>query len=143
MRKLTTLLFPLLLFAYQVGDKVDSDILRQLKSDSKIVVVDFFASWCHSCAKELPQLQNFSYPKTEIVGVDVDEDVEAGRAFRKRLGLTIKTVEDPEGKIVSKFNPVGVPAIYIIVDGQVRDIIVGARDDIASVLKNHLARIAR
>jgi len=52
--------FPLLLqplFAYELGSSVDEKILTTLKiNDNKIYIVDFFASWCHSCEKEIPDL---------------------------------------------------------------------------------------
>ena len=43
--------------AYQVGDSVDPQLLKALNIDNqKITLVDFFASWCTSCKKELPEL---------------------------------------------------------------------------------------
>ncbi len=35
------------LFAYQVGDMIDKEIVKELDIDNKIYVVSFFASWCH------------------------------------------------------------------------------------------------
>lgn len=134
-----TLLFTGYSFAYEVGDKLDASIIEQLKIDqNKIIVVDFFASWCHSCKKEIPLVSRLNTKldksRVEIIGIDVDRKLEDGVAFQKSLQadarLNFRVVNDPKNEIIKMFKPLGMPALYIIKNGQIVDIIFGAVDNI-------------
>lgn len=136
-----------MLFAYQKGDSVDISVQKQLGMDEKkIYVVDFFASWCNSCKIEIPLISKaeelVDKEKVEIIGVDIDKDIEKGIAFQKSLkvkkALTFRVVNDVENKIVAAFSPVAMPALYIIKKGIVVDSIIGAKDGIDSVLLEKL-----
>ncbi len=123
MKKLALLLVALSLFG------MDKALLQKLGIQERgVYVVDFFASWCHSCQKELLLLNSMN--SVEIVGVDVDENIDEGKTFVKKLGLKFKVIYDPKGEIVSKFDPPGIPALYIIKDGEVVRSIIGARPHI-------------
>ena len=139
MKKSISLLFFVILlsnlYAYKVGDTLDPKITKTLKLDnSKITVIDFFASWCLSCKKELPLInrlhQNSDAEKIEILGIDTDKEIEKGEAFQKELGLKFRVYNDTTQEIIAAFDPVGMPACYIIKDGKVVDAIFGALSDI-------------
>ncbi len=53
----------------------------------KIYVIDFFASWCESCKKEMPLLikvsKEMDREKFELIGVDVDEDIKMVKSFKE------------------------------------------------------------
>jgi len=136
-------LFSLFLWGYEIGDPVDPQIASRLHLQKGTQVLLFFASWCHSCARELPQLKDFSSPGVELVGVDVDEDLRAARRFQKKLSLPFRVINDPQGEIISQFNPVAIPAIYIVSDGVVKDRIIGSHPDIRALLQERLRRIER
>ena len=138
------LLFITNLQAYEKGDAVSSEILKTLNIDSsKITVVDFFASWCVSCKHELPLVNKvhstMDKEKFEIVGVDTDKEVEKGKAFQKELGLEFKVYNDDKQEVIKAFDPIGMPALYLIKDGKVIDSLMGAVDDIDKVLTDRLA----
>lgn len=130
--------------AYDVGDKVPEVISKQLKLDpKKISVVDFFASWCTSCEKEIPLLQAMPLnPKTAIlIGVCTDEELADGLAFQKKLGITFAVTNDQQQQIVAAFNPLGMPAIYLIHQGQVKARFYGAMADIDKKIQQAINRI--
>ncbi len=128
------------IWAYDIGDRVNRTILAQLGiDDTNVTVVDFFASWCEGCRHELPQIEVLSKSGVSVRGVDVDEDVAKGRAFQKALGLTFPVIDDPKGEIIDKFDPVGMPALYIIKAGRVTDKVIGTRADIGKMLQEKLA----
>jgi cytochrome c biogenesis protein CcmG, thiol:disulfide interchange protein DsbE len=133
------------LFAYNVGDTIDDKTAKILNIESGIAVVDFFAAWCISCKKELPLIQKLSSKLessgVKIVGVDNDEDLNEGIAFQKELGLEFFIYNDTNQEIVSKFEPVGMPAIYYIKDKKVVKTIFGAVDNIDKVILNDLKGI--
>jgi len=142
----TLLLFLLLfspLFAYEQGSHVDEDILSTLQiNDDRTYIVDFFASWCHSCEEEIPDLndwhKNLDKRKYELIGIDIDKDIEKAKAFQESLELSFRVINDTNQKIVSVFKPIGMPSLYIIKDKKVLHVIVGAIDDIDEVLSNYL-----
>ncbi len=141
------LLFVSGIFAYDIGDKIDEDVASKLglKSD-KIYVLDFFASWCGSCKKEMPLLsalnKNIDKNRVEIIGIDADENPKKGMAFqdemKKKGSLNFRVYNDPKGEIVSKFNPVGFPAVYIVKDLKVVSAHMGAKDHIDRVISKEI-----
>ncbi|MFK2821803.1 TlpA family protein disulfide reductase [Arcobacter sp. YIC-80] len=137
---LLILLIPKSLLAYKLGDKLDDDVIKKLgiKNDN-ITIVDFFASWCASCEKELPlinKLHKEEKEKITFIGVATDKDVNEGKAFIKRLGITFNVISDSEYEIVNKFQPIGMPALYYIKNGTVVKILYGAIDNVDEVIKN-------
>ncbi len=146
----TILLFSSLLFSYQKGDIVSSEIKDKLEmKDNKIYVIDFFASWCASCKREMPYLSKVNdtidKSKIELIGIDVDEDLKKGQTFQKELReakkLNFRVVDDPKGEIVKLFEPVGMPGLYIVKDGKVVDFLFGARDNIDKLLLDVLKEL--
>lgn len=127
------------LFAYQKGDTVDIALQKHLdmKTD-KIYIIDFFASWCTSCKKEIPLISKVNTrldkDHIEIIGIDVDKDEKKAVVFQEKLTsegkLNFRVINDPMNLIVAKFNPIGMPALYYIKDGRVVNIIYGAVDNI-------------
>ena len=144
MRLLSILLFSsLLLFGYQKGEVLGSDMVKELGlKNNKIYVIDFFASWCISCKREMPLLiklnSDIDHTKVSFIGVDVDEEINDGKEFQKELNINFKVIDDPNGKIVGKFNPAGVPAIYIIKNGKIVAVEIGAKDHIDKIIQKHI-----
>ena len=129
--------------SYEVGDVIDKDIARQLNVPAgKIAVVDFFASWCASCAKEVPGIKRFIKQdvdkKAQVIGVDVDEVLEDGLIFQKNLGVDFTVINDTEQKIIGAFSPIGMPALYYIVDNKVVGKRIGAIHKIDEQIKKDL-----
>ena len=133
------------LWSYQNGDKVDADIAHSLHLDTdKVYVIDFFASWCISCQHELPLIQKLSQTldqkKVKVLGIDVDEDIQKAKAFQKEMKLTFTVFDDPKGKIIKHFDPVGMPAIYLVKEGKVVSMILGAKDDIDKIIRQEIEK---
>lgn len=129
--------------AYQAGDNLSPLAQKQLKMDpNELTIVDFFAEWCVSCREELPEVntlaQQLAGRGVSVVGVDVDEDVAMGKAFQKKLGLTFRVVNDPQQVLVDDFQPIGMPALYYIYQGQVLKVRYGAINHIRQVIIDDL-----
>jgi len=114
---------------FTVSDGTDTIRLSQYRG--KIVLLNFWASWCGPCVQETPALQQLHHdrPDLQIVGVSVDTDETAYRRFLKRFQVDIPTVMDPEQKAAKLYHTDGWPETYIIDrDGIVRRKIVGDPD---------------
>ena len=130
-----TSILALSLQAYKIGDKIEPEISKILKLDnSKITVIDFFASWCISYEKELPLVnslhKNSDSKKIEVLGIDTDKNIKDGLSFQKKLALDFRVHNDSTQEVIAAFDPIGMPACYIIKDGKVVDAILGAVDNI-------------
>ena len=131
------------LWAYQPGDTVSPKVMQELGlQQDKSYIIDFFASWCISCKHELPLIEKLSRTlhtqNIEVVGVDVDENVQQAKAFQQELGLTFPVVNDPQGGIIKHFDPVGMPAVYIVKNAKVTHMILGAKDHIDRLILSAL-----
>ncbi len=135
------------LFAYGENDTISQEMQQKLQLQSeKITIIDFFASWCGSCKKEIPYIskvnKSLDKNKYEIIGIGVDKDINEGLAFQKELkaqgDLNFRVINDPENEIVKAFNPIGMPALYYIKNNKVLKILYGAIDDIDEVILSDL-----
>jgi len=147
-----TLLLSSLLFSYQEGDTVSQNIQNELNiKEDKIYIIDFFASWCKSCKKEIPYIskvhQKVDPSQVEIIGIDVDKDIEKAKSFQKKLkaknALTFRVINDPQNSIVKEFNPIGMPALFYIQNNKVVHVIYGAVDNIDKIILNDLKRLKK
>ena len=80
--------------------------LNQLRG--KIVVLQFTASWCSVCRKEIPHLESeiwqaFKDKNFILIGVDYDEPLAKVQAFHKEMRVTYPFALDPGAKIFHHF----------------------------------------
>ncbi|HKF00076.1 MAG TPA: TlpA disulfide reductase family protein [Actinomycetes bacterium] len=90
--------------------QLDAD-LRRLRG--RVVVVNFWASWCVPCRTELPALQRvsraFAGRPVSIIGVDASDERPAGLALLRELGVTFPTVFDRGGRIMRGWGVASLP----------------------------------
>jgi thiol-disulfide isomerase/thioredoxin len=98
----------------------------------KVVVLNFWASWCLECRTETPMLERiqreFASRGLAIVGVNVRESRDAVGRYARELGLTYPLVLDPDGKITGLYGVVGLPATFVVGrDGRAVALAIGPR----------------
>ena len=96
------------------GTPVDLAALR-----GKVVVVNFWASWCNpACYEEAPVLERGwrTYRDRDVVvlGVDIQDKDEAGLKFIRDFSLTFPNAPDPAGKVSVDYGVYGVPETFFI-----------------------------
>jgi cytochrome c biogenesis protein CcmG/thiol:disulfide interchange protein DsbE len=84
----------------------------------QVVVINFWASWCDSCADEAPDLERAWHDYRDqgvvYVGVDyMDSDAE-GRKFIERYGITYPNGPDLGNRISDMYRIAGTPETFII-----------------------------
>lgn len=130
-------------FSYEVGDTISDDISKKLNlPEQKVVIIDFFASWCLSCEKEIPEMHKFieedTAKKTQVIGIDVDEELKEGLAFQKKLNISFPVINDQNQEIISAFSPIGMPAMYFVIDNKIVGKRIGAVDHIDEKIRQDL-----
>ena len=84
----------------------------------KVVLVDFWATWCEPCLKELPELeklrQQLAAQGVVIVGVSIDKERRNAQDLAARFGLKFTLLHDPEGKVAELYDPPKMPTSYAI-----------------------------
>jgi cytochrome c biogenesis protein CcmG/thiol:disulfide interchange protein DsbE len=101
---------------FTVQDGTNSVTLHNLRE--KVVVLNFWATWCPPCLQELPSLEQlqtrFKDRGVEVVGVSVDVDGKAYQQFLKDHKVDFLTVRDPDQKANTLYGTFKFPETYII-----------------------------
>lgn len=115
------------------GGTVDAKQVSMTELRGKVVVVNFWATWCLECRQEMPALERLYRELAAqgfvIVGVNVREKKDTAQRYAKELGLTFPLVLDPDGKINALYGVVGLPATFLIGrDGRAVAFAIGPRE---------------
>lgn len=112
----------------EIGASVPSYRATSLDGDSvslgaqrgKVVLLNVWATWCHPCRTEIPELQalhdRYQSQGLELVGVSVDADGsdDAIRGFLEEFRMTYPVWRDPDERVSAQFLVIGVPATFLI-----------------------------
>jgi cytochrome c biogenesis protein CcmG/thiol:disulfide interchange protein DsbE len=102
-------------------------VLAELRG--KAAVVNFWATWCTPCRREMPLLADAHRrlgDRMAIVGVDVKDNRDEAIRFLGELGVDYPSAYDPEASAAASFDIVGLPVTVLVgADGRVLDRITG------------------
>lgn len=120
--------------------------LNDLLAKNKVVMVDFWASWCVPCRQEARDLeavwQRYKDKGVAFLGVAVTDSESEARSFIKQFGSTYPNGPDRKGTIAVSYGFTGIPEKYFIVDYKVVKKLVGPLTEtrLSSVLDDLLAK---
>ena len=105
--------FALTAVAADSGDALDLARFR-----GKVVLVDFWASWCEPCRHSFPWLNamqaKYGQRGLVIIGVNVDRERADAERFLRDVPAQFPIVYDPAGELASRYDVPGMPASYVI-----------------------------
>ncbi len=101
----------------KLSDPGSSVKLSSLKG--KVVIIDFWASWCEPCKVELPILnkmyKKFQGKGLEIIGVNEDKEVKEANSFLKEFPLQLTLLADGQkAEVLKKLEVAGLPVTYVL-----------------------------
>jgi len=84
----------------------------------KLLVLNFWATWCPPCVSETPSLSRFAAQMAPagvvVLAISVDKDEKAYRAFLERMKPAFQVARDPQAKINADFGTFKYPETYVI-----------------------------
>jgi thiol-disulfide isomerase/thioredoxin len=96
---------------------LDGKTLRLSSYRGRIVVVNFWATWCQPCREELPALQRVAASEPDVVVLEVDlmEPSDKARSFLDSLGLDrLQPVLDSDGATTRRYGVLGLPSTFFV-----------------------------
>lgn len=97
----------------------DGSVLKLSELKGKVVLLNFWATWCPPCREELPSMMKLNKAMTgrpfQMVAVSIDEGGKpAIDSFFKESGFMVPTYLDSESKAAKSYGITGVPETFIV-----------------------------
>ena len=99
--------------------RLDGDGNVDLKTfRNKVVLVNFWASWCDPCKRELPRLEQAyrAYRKrgVEFIGVDAQDFTSSAKREMRKAGTSYPVGYDGAGKVLGRYSGLPLPKTFVI-----------------------------
>jgi peroxiredoxin len=89
----------------------------------KVLVLNFWATWCPPCIQEIPSLsifqKRFASSGVVVVAISVDKNAQKYRSFLDKVRVSFQTARDANSDISSLYGTFQFPETYIIKDGRI------------------------
>jgi peroxiredoxin len=103
---------------FSLPDLSTNTVTLSLYRGQKVVLMDFWATWCGPCRMAMPDLQDlqdkFKDRGFEILSVNQGESAEQVRNFIQRKKYTFHVVLDQDGAVGGKYGVRGIPTLVLV-----------------------------
>lgn len=101
--------------------------------EGRVVLVNFWATWCEPCESEMPAMERLyqSLPRDrfELVAVAIDDEEDVVQAFQDEYRLSFPIVLDLDQSVYQTYQTMGVPeSLLIDAEGRIIERYVGPRE---------------
>lgn len=137
------------LSAVEVGDSIPScNSLDLTEYKNKVLLIDFWATWCPPCKKSMPFLNalrnEFEDKGFEIIAINVDEDTSEAQRFLANYPVDYKVAFDSQGDCPATFDVKAMPSSYFVDrQGKIRYIHLGFRDEDESEIRARVLELLK
>jgi cytochrome c biogenesis protein CcmG/thiol:disulfide interchange protein DsbE len=110
----------------------------------KVVVLNFWATWCAPCIEEIPYLNKLQQqvPQIVVLGVDMGEDDGSYRQFLADNRVAFLTIRDAQQRSNALYGTSRPPETYVIDrNGQIRRKFIGPQDWTSPEIVNYLSHL--
>ncbi|MDB5220863.1 MAG: thioredoxin family protein [Myxococcaceae bacterium] len=109
----------------------------------KVVLVDFWATWCEPCKKSFPKLEElrvkYAASGFELVAISEDDEQNGVKGFGTTYGAKFPLVWDKDKSVANKWHPPAMPSSFILdKKGVVRFVHLGYHDGEEKVIETEL-----
>src|SRR5712691_933441 len=84
----------------------------------RVVLLNFWATWCIPCRAEMPELQGLSDDLQDtpfaLLTIDLQEEADTITPFRRDLGLRLPVLLDEDGDVTRRYGVRALPATFLI-----------------------------
>jgi peroxiredoxin len=112
--------------------------------DDRVVVLDFWATWCPPCVEGLPEIQavhdwaNKQDKPVDVFAVNLREKPGQVTDFLKRHDLDLPVLMDQDGSAAEAYGVEAIPTTVVIAHGKVANVHVGLAPNLESTLKSEI-----
>lgn len=133
---------------FELPDLRDGKKARLSQHRGKVVILDFWASWCAPCRKEMPELEklyrDFAGRGLRVVAVNIDEDTAAARRFLDDVKVSFAVLHDGEQKVATQYDLPTMPTSFVLgADGKVHAVHAGFRPEDVPKLRAEVEALLR
>ncbi len=127
---------------------LDGPNLRLQEQRGRVVLVNFWATWCGPCRQEMPHL-NRLYEKYRaagftLLGVNIDDDARNAAGLSTKLGLKFPVLLDTDKKVSHLYDLATMPSTVLIDrDGRVRFIHLGYKDGYENTYEKQIRELLK
>jgi thiol-disulfide isomerase/thioredoxin len=126
--------------------KLDGTPCQLADYRGKVLIIDFWASWCGPCIQGMPRLLDLSRAYhdlgVELVLINVEESEERVRSFLEKLEIMPTVALDADGSVAKQYAARAIPQTVVIDrDGAIAKILVGASEQNETDLKQLLDQL--
>lgn len=126
--------------------RLDGEPLALADLRGRVVLLNFWATWCKPCEDEMPAMQRLyealKGPGFEMLAVSLDDERAPVEAFRERLALSFPILLDPAKEVSTAYQTYRYPESYLIdAEGRILARYIGPRDWDAAVYHERIRRL--
>jgi len=102
---------------FELPAQYGADSVSPSEADGKILIVDFWATWCGPCKDSFPAYQKLLDKfgdKLMVIGVSVDDDPSGIKDFAKDTGVKFPLAWDKGQTVAGRYKPGTMPTSYIV-----------------------------